>query len=56
MSPLDEAPCAEVFGPGILSEMMHFFSGIIDLLLKISETKHFLLFFSGPVDEWLRGS
>jgi hypothetical protein len=31
----------------ILSEMTHFFSGLIDLLLKIGETKHLLLF---PLD------
>jgi hypothetical protein len=28
----------------ILCEKMHFFSGLIDLLLKIGETKHLLLF------------
>jgi hypothetical protein len=28
----------------ILSEMTHFFSGLIDLLLKIDETKHLLPF------------
>jgi hypothetical protein len=31
----------------ILSEMTHFFSGLIDLLLKIGETKHLLPF---PLD------
>ena len=28
----------------ILGEMTHFFSGLINLLLKIGETKHLLLF------------
>jgi hypothetical protein len=38
----------------ILGEMTHFFSGLINLPLKIDEMKH-LFFSSGPVDEWLRG-
>jgi hypothetical protein len=36
----------------ILSEMTHFFSGLMDLLLKIGETKHLLLF---PLDMLMNG-
>jgi hypothetical protein len=36
----------------ILSEMTHFFSGLIDLLLKIGKTKHLLLF---PLDLLMNG-
>jgi hypothetical protein len=36
----------------ILSEMMHFFSGLIDPLLKIGETKHLLVF---PLDLLMDG-
>jgi hypothetical protein len=36
----------------ILSEMTHFFNGLIDLLLKIGETKHLLLF---PLDLLMNG-
>jgi hypothetical protein len=39
----------------ILGEMTYFLSGFVDLPLKISKTKHLLLFFSRPVDEWLQG-
>jgi hypothetical protein len=36
----------------ILSEMMHFLSGLIDLLLKISKTKHLVLL---PLDLLMDG-
>jgi hypothetical protein len=39
----------------ILGEMTHFLSGFVDIPLKISKTKHLLLFFSRPLDEWLQG-
>jgi hypothetical protein len=36
----------------ILGEMMHFFSGLINLLLKIGKTKHLFLF---PLDLLMNG-
>jgi hypothetical protein len=40
----------------ILGEMTHFFSGLINLPLKIGETKQAsFLSSSEPVDEWLQG-
>jgi hypothetical protein len=36
----------------ILGEMTHFFSGLINLLLKIGETKHLFLF---PLDLLMNG-
>jgi hypothetical protein len=44
MSSLDEAPCAEDFGHGHLGKMAHFLSGFIDLLLKVGQSGHLLLF------------
>jgi hypothetical protein len=53
MSPLGEAPCP-VLGPSvviILSKMTHFLSSFVDLLLKVSQPGHLLLFFFAPADE-----
>jgi hypothetical protein len=39
----------------ILGKVAYFFSGFIDLLLKVDQPGHILLFSFAPADEWLLG-